>query len=204
MRETNSTVSVVILTYNEEENLPRCLESVKGLKSEVFVIDSGSTDRTKETAEVAGAQVVQHAFENYAAQRNWAQNNLPIKSEWVLHLDADERLTPELVAEIRERLGRAGSKEHGAKSEELRARSAQLGASHQQSAISHSPRSGELGGIDGFLLRKRTFFMGRWIRHGGHYPSYHLRLFRKDKGFCEERLYDQHFVVNVKVEKLKQ
>src|SRR5439155_20178541 len=127
-----------------------------------------------------------------------------------LRLDADERLTLELGAEIRERLGRAGSREHGAKSkeqgaksEERGARSAQLGASHQQSAISHSPRSGELGGIDGFLLRKRTFFMGRWIRHGGHYPSYHLRLFRKEKGRCEERLYDQHFVVNGKVEKLK-
>src|SRR5437867_2978751 len=119
MRETSFTVSVVILTYNEEENLPRCLESVKGLKSEVFVIDSGSTDRTKEAAETAGAQVVQHAFENYAAQRNWAQNNLPIKSEWVLHLDADERLTPELVDEIREALGVRGeaiiakSKEQG-------------------------------------------------------------------------------------------
>ena len=57
--------------------------------------------------------------------------------------------------------------------------------------------------IDGFLLRKRTIFMGRWIRHGAHYPSYHLRLFRKGKGFCEERLYDQHFIVNGKIATLK-
>src|SRR5439155_10843283 len=164
-------LSLVILTYNEEKNLPACLASLKGLECEIFVVDSGSTDRTREIATAAGAQVLEHPFKNYSAQRNWAQQNLPIRTEWVLHLDADERLTPELVTEIRERLGRAGSKEHGAKSEELRARSAQLGASHQQSAISHSPRSGELGGIDGFLLRKRTFFMGRWIRYGGHYLS---------------------------------
>jgi len=169
-------------------------------------VDSGSTDRTVEVARSAGAQVVEHPFENYAAQRNWAQQNLPIHSEWVLHLDADERLTPELVAEMRELLSGtreasgvrgeaiiAKSKEHGAKSEELRARSAEVGAGHTQFAISHKPGFGEaesgrreaLEEINGFLLRKRTFFMGRWIRHGGHYPSYHLRLFRKDKGRCE-------------------
>src|SRR5438132_13377933 len=56
---------------------------------------------------------------------------------------------------------------------------------------------------DGFLLRKRTIFMGRWIRHGGHYPSFHLRLFRLDKGLCEDRLYDQHFIVNGRVAPLK-
>ena len=209
MPATLETLTVIVLTYNEEQNLPACLGSLKGVDCEIFVVDSGSTDRTREIAKAAGAQVVEHPFENYAAQRNWAQQNLPIHAEWVLHLDADERLTPELVTEIRETLGVRGetiiakSKEQGAKSEERGARSAQLGASHQQSAISHSPRSGELEGIDGFLLRKRTFFMGRWIRHGGHYPSFHLRLFRKGKGFCEERLYDQHFIVNGTIERLK-
>ncbi len=98
-------LAVVILTLNEEKNLPACLESVKGLDCEVLVVDSGSTDRTKEIAASAGAKVVEHPFENYAAQRNWAQQNLPIKNEWLLHLDADERLTPELVVEIRELLG---------------------------------------------------------------------------------------------------
>jgi glycosyltransferase involved in cell wall biosynthesis len=164
-------LSVVVLAYNEEANLPACLESVKGLGCEVFVVDSGSTDRTVEIARAARAHVVEHPFENYAAQRSWAQQNLPIRSDWVLHLDADERLTPGLVREIHEVLA------------------AQSGA--------------QLNGVDGFLLRKRTFFMGRWIKHGGHYPSYHLRLFRKNRGRCEERLYDQHFVVNGKIEKLK-
>ncbi|OGQ81651.1 MAG: hypothetical protein A3F90_01125 [Deltaproteobacteria bacterium RIFCSPLOWO2_12_FULL_60_19] len=169
-------IAAIILTCNEEINLPLCLASLKGLDAEIFVVDSGSTDRTREIAVAAGAKVLEHPFENYAAQRNWAQNNLPIRSEWILHLDADERLTPDLVEEIRD---------------VLRARPETLGV------------ASDADRIEGFLLRKRTFFMGRWIRHGGHYPSYHLRLFRKGKGFCEERLYDQHFVVNGKIATLK-
>jgi hypothetical protein len=57
--------------------------------------------------------------------------------------------------------------------------------------------------VDGFLLRKRTVFMGRWIKHGGHYPAYHLRLFRVTRGRCEERLYDQHFLVDGAVGQLE-
>jgi glycosyltransferase involved in cell wall biosynthesis len=162
-------LAVVILTSNEEENLPACLASLKGLDAEIFVVDSGSTDRTIDIATSAGARILTHSFDNYAAQRNWAQENLPIRSEWVLHLDADERLTPNLVRELNELFNENGD---------------------------------NLEAIDGFLFRKRTFFMGRWIRHGGHYPSYHLRLFRRAKGLCEERLYDQHFIVKGKVAKL--
>jgi glycosyltransferase involved in cell wall biosynthesis len=153
-------LSVIILTYNEEVNLPDCLRSLAGLHCEIFVVDSGSTDRTLEIAESSGAAIVAHAFENYAAQRNWTLRNLPLQTDWVLNLDADERLTPELVTEINR-------------------------------ILADPPAD-----IGGFNLRKRTIFMGRWIRHGGHYPSYHLRLFRKDKGQCEDRLYDQHFVAD--------
>ena len=161
------SLSVMILTHNEERNLPDCLSSLKGLDCEIFVVDSGSTDRTAEIARAAGAHVTTHEFENYARQRNWAQEHLPIRSDWVLHLDADERLTPELVGELRQ--------------------------------VLETPPPG----VDGFLLRKRTVFMGRWIRHGGHYPSYHLRLFRFGKGVCEDRLYDQHFVVQGKTTVLR-
>lgn len=163
-------LSSIILTHNEEVNLPACLQSLAGLGCEVFVVDSGSTDRTSEIANAAGAHLVHHPFENYAAQRNWAQYNLPIRGSWVLHLDADERLTHELVTEILQALGLMNDR--------------------------------RIRDIDGFLLRKRTIFMGRWIKHGGHYPSYHLRLFRKGRGFCEDRLYDQHFVVKGKVGRL--
>ena len=156
----SKSLAVIILAYNEELNLPSCLGSLQGLDCAVFVVDSGSTDRTVEIARSFGATVVSHPFENYAIQRNWAQSFLPTDAPWILHLDADERLTTELVAEINETM------------------------------------RGPLTGVDGFLLRKRTLFLGRWIRHGGHYPSYHLRLFRKDKGQCEERLYDQHFITS--------
>jgi len=152
----SSPLSVIILTLNEEVNLPRCLESLQALRCKLFIVDSGSIDRTLEIATRNGAAVANHPFENYAAQRNWALDNLPFETEWVLHLDADERLTPQLVNEINE-------------------------------VLEKPPAD-----VAGFLLRKRTIFMGKWIRHGGHYPSYHLRLFRRHLGRCEARLYDQH------------
>ena len=149
-----------MLTYNEEANLPACLESLKGLSARVWVLDSGSTDGTMRIASAHGVQTASHPFENYATQRNWALANLPLHTDWVLNLDADERLTPELVTEINQVLAAGGA------------------------------------GVDGYLLRKRTVFMGRWIRHGGHYPSHHLRLFKRTLGRCEDRKYDQHFVVD--------
>ncbi len=189
-------VSTIILTYNEERSLPDCLQSLKELGGEIFVVDSGSTDRTREIAEDYGAKVVEHAFVNYAAQRNWAQENLPIRGGWVLHLDADERLTPELVTEIKETLG--------VRREELGA-GLGSGVNPAWKTAGKPEREKRFGDseIDGFLLRKRTIFMGRWIRHGGHYPSYHLRLFRRGQGCCEDRLYDQHFLVNGKIKALK-
>ena len=159
-------LTVIVLTLNEEANVPECLDSVAPLDCAVFVVDSGSTDKTVEIAESSGATVVEHPFENYGAQRNWAQANLPIETEWVLHLDADEYLTPELRGSVTEAVQRVKDE------------------------------------VNGFLLRRRTVFMGRWIKHGGHYPSYHARLYRKDSGHCEERLYDQHFVVDGRVQKL--
>ena len=155
-----NSLAVVILTHNEEKNLPDCLASVRTLGCPVFVVDSGSTDGTLGIAQAAGAATAQHPFENYAAQRNWAQSQLPWAVEWILHLDADERLTPELAREV--------------------------------AGVLANPAPG----VDGYLAKRRTVFMGRWIKHGGHYPVYHLRLFRREKGRCENRRYDQHFMVN--------
>ena len=89
-------LTVVVLTMNEERNLEECLASLAELATKVFVVDSGSTDSTVEIASRRGAQVVTHAFEGHAKQWNWAVRNLPIQSEWILALDADHRLTPEL------------------------------------------------------------------------------------------------------------
>lgn len=93
-------VDVLIQTFNEEINLPHTLASVQGWVNRVFVVDSGSTDRTTEIAREYGAEVVHHAWEGYAAQKNWALDNLPFVSPWILILDADEAVSPQLRDEI--------------------------------------------------------------------------------------------------------
>ena len=89
--------SVVILTLNEERNLPTCLASIAGC-DDVIVLDSGSKDQTAEVARAAGARVVVNPFENFAAQRNFADHTVAFKHPWVFHLDADERMTPVRLA----------------------------------------------------------------------------------------------------------
>lgn len=90
--------SVLILTLNEERDLPRCLASVPGC-DDLVVLDSGSTDRTAEIARAAGARVFTRRFDNFAGQRNYAQQEIPFRHPWVFHLDADEQFTPELLEE---------------------------------------------------------------------------------------------------------
>ena len=165
-KHIGSSLAVIILTKDEERNLPDCLASLVRLDAEVWVVNSGSTDRTVALAEAAGCRVTAHPFENYAAQRNWAFDNLPIRAPWTLCLDADERLTFEIVDEIR-------------------------------CLLLNAPAS------NGYMMKKRTIFMGRWLRYGGQYPSYHLRLFRTGLGHCEDRLYDQHFIVDGPVGQLR-
>jgi len=103
-------VSVLIITYNEEQNIRHALESVVSWAGEVFVIDSYSDDRTVEICRSysdRGVRVWRHTFEDYSAQRNWALEQLPWSNEWVLVLDADERVSPRLAQELR-RLFAAG------------------------------------------------------------------------------------------------
>jgi glycosyltransferase involved in cell wall biosynthesis len=93
-------VSVIILTYNEERHIERAIASVAPFAQEVFVVDSGSTDRTVELARVSGAAVLSHPFVNQARQFQWALDHAPITGSWVMRLDADEFVEPELAAEI--------------------------------------------------------------------------------------------------------
>lgn len=95
-----ATLAVVILTYNEEANIAQALDSVVGWADEIHILDSLSTDRTVEIARQYGAHISQNTFENYAKQRNHALEHLPIRSEWVLFLDADEWLPDALKQEI--------------------------------------------------------------------------------------------------------
>ena len=95
-----ANIAVVILAYNEAIHLPRALDHIRGFAREIFVIDSFSTDNTVELAKAGGAQVLQHPFQNYARQFEWALENAPISSDWVMRLDADEIIEADLAAEI--------------------------------------------------------------------------------------------------------
>lgn len=93
-------VSVVILTFNEELNLPYALASVRGWSDDIHIVDSGSTDRTLDIALEFGVHAHFHPWKNWADQRNWALDNCQLKYEWVLFLDADEQMTPQSQKEI--------------------------------------------------------------------------------------------------------
>jgi glycosyltransferase involved in cell wall biosynthesis len=155
-------ITVVILTWNEEANLEPCLASLAGWAAEVIVVDSGSTDGTLAIAERFGARVAHHPFETHTRQWKWALDTLAIAHPWVLGLDADQRVTPELARELAERF----------------------------------PTAGGPAGIDGLFVKRRQIFRGKWIRHGGYYPKYLLKLFRRGAvAFDEADVMDHHFHV---------
>lgn len=133
------------------------LRSAKLVSDEIFVVDSYSKDGTVELARSFGATVIQHPFEHYGAQRNWAIDNLPITRRWQLHLDADELMDEGLVQAIL--------------------------------ALPEEPDH------SGYFLPRYLRFLGRTLRHGGMSPTWHLRLFRTGVGRCEDRKYDQHFIL---------
>lgn len=98
-------ISVIILTYNEEIHIRRCLENVKLFAKDIFIVDSYSTDNTLDIAREYGAIILQNKWgNNYAKQLNWGLEHAPIKTNWILRLDADEYLLPELIEELHKRL----------------------------------------------------------------------------------------------------
>lgn len=189
-------ISVVVLTYNEEIHIERLLKNVSDWCDEIFVVDSFSTDKTLEIARKYGAKIVQHPFENQARQFNWALDNLEIKNDWILRLDADEYLTEELKNEIKgkfsffETLTEAQPVNLPPKAAVGRERVGKK----ENFSIS----------VNGYYIKRRVYFMGRWIKHGGYYPTWLLRLFRKGKGRSEQRAMDEHIVLSKgRAEKLK-
>ena len=106
-------ITAVILTFNEELHLARCIDSAKAIGAEVVVADCFSRDATLEIARTRGARVIQHEWVNHAAQFNWALTQLDPDTDWVLRIDADEYLTPELVNEIRQVLATLGEEIEG-------------------------------------------------------------------------------------------
>ncbi|MBL0225848.1 MAG: glycosyltransferase family 2 protein [Geobacteraceae bacterium] len=100
-------ISILILTKNEQQDLPDCLKSV-AWSDDIQVFDSFSTDKTIEIAEEAGATVTRRVFDNWAAHQNWGLQNISFKHPWVFYIDADERMTPELARTIQETVKSAG------------------------------------------------------------------------------------------------
>ena len=140
-------VSVLIPAKNEESNLHACLKSV-ARADEVFVVDSHSSDRSIEIAESYGAKIVQFNFNGrWPKKKNWSLDNLPFNNDWVLIVDCDERITPELWEEI-------------------------------ATAIKDEK-------YEGYYLNRRVIFLGKWVRYGGKYPDWNLRLFKHEKGRYE-------------------
>jgi glycosyltransferase involved in cell wall biosynthesis len=97
-------ISVVILTYNEELHIERCIKSLLPVVKEIFIIDSFSTDKTVKIAESLGAKVYQNPWINYALQFQWGLDNCPIETEWVMRMDSDEYILPELQNEISDKI----------------------------------------------------------------------------------------------------
>jgi glycosyltransferase involved in cell wall biosynthesis len=98
------SISIIILTYNEEENIRTCLENSKRLTDKIYIIDSFSTDKTLDICKEYGCEIHQHKFENQARQLNWALENVDINEDWILRLDADEFMTEELINEIKNKI----------------------------------------------------------------------------------------------------
>lgn len=141
-------VSVMIPAKNEERNLPDCLASVKRA-DEIFVVDSGSTDRTEKIAEEYGAKVIQFKYNGeWPKKKNWALSNLPFKNDWVLIVDCDERIPDQLWQEIKE-------------------------------AIQNPD-------CTGYYIKRKVIFFGHWVRYGGRYPDWNMRLFQHKKGRYEK------------------
>ena len=106
-----SGLSVIILTHNEEKHIGRCLDSLRPMTDKVFIVDSFSTDRTVEIARVMGAIVVQNPWLTYATQFNYGIQHTPHQTTWLMRMDADEYVLPELAAEIRNRFHERGLRE---------------------------------------------------------------------------------------------
>jgi glycosyltransferase involved in cell wall biosynthesis len=155
-------LSIVVLTRDEELNLPACLSSVSDWASQVVIVDSGSSDRTTDIARAAGAEVVEHPFTTHTHQWQWALDNLSLANAWVLGLDADQRVSATLRDELAELFS----------------------------------RSSALDGIEGLWIPRHQVFRGRLIRHGGYFPVYLLKAFRRSAVHLDpsERV-DHHFYV---------
>lgn len=138
------SISVLILTLNEERNLPACLDAVNW-SDDIVVLDQGSTDATCKIAREAGARVVSHSAGGEKEQRTYSIRQIPFRHAWVFNPDADEIATPELAEEMLRVVRDQGPEEAA------------------------------------YRMRRRTIFMGRWLRYSSLYDTWLTRLFRPER-----------------------
>jgi glycosyltransferase involved in cell wall biosynthesis len=171
-------LSVILITRNEAHNVAGCLGSV-GFADEWIVVDSASTDGTREIAERLGAKVVDtRDWPGFGAQKNRAL--ALAQGRWVLSIDADERVSDELAAGIRAVLTRDNA---------------------QDTSGDASPQ--EASGLAvGYELSRLSSFCGQWMRHGDWYPDRVLRLFRREAGRFSDDLVHERLIVDGRVDRL--
>lgn len=157
-------LSVAIATYNEEENISRCLESIKNLADEIVVVDGSSTDKTVEIAKKYGAKVL--VTDNPPIFHINKQKAIDqCSGDWILQLDADEEISLQLAKEIKKII-----------------------ANHQPVA---------------FYLKRKNYFLGKWMRGGGMYPDPVIRFFKKGKAYLPCKSVHEQMKVGGKVGTLK-
>ncbi|HET9409162.1 MAG TPA: glycosyltransferase family 2 protein [Candidatus Sulfotelmatobacter sp.] len=180
-------LSVVIITHNEEANIGRTLESVKALvsdgKGEIVIVDSGSTDRTMEIAKSYGAKVFVEEWKGYAAQKNSAITKAT--GDWILSLDADEELDPEASEQVLKAL--TAWYNAVKRSDRLHADNFLPDPRTETYIQDFVAVTGAQPYAQGIEIRRRNFFLGRWIKHGGFWPDPKLRLFRRGGARFEDR-----------------
>jgi glycosyltransferase involved in cell wall biosynthesis len=182
------SLSVAIITKNEEANIRRTLESVKWA-DEIVVVDSGSTDRTCEIAREYGAKVFVEEWKGFAKQKNSAIEKC--SGDWILSLDADEEVSQELRFSIVSFLRAAFEQDRIIAAggwDAIEAVYPLLGDLGLKYGIEEYWEGGKQSAVNGALVQRENNFLGRFLRHGGFYPDTKLRLFRKSAGHFKERL----------------
>ncbi|HBB76470.1 MAG: hypothetical protein A2186_00680 [Candidatus Levybacteria bacterium RIFOXYA1_FULL_41_10] len=191
-------LSVALATHNEEENIVRCLSSVRDIADEIIVVDGSSTDGTAEKAKELGAKVV--VTDNPAMFHINKQKAIDLTTgDWILQLDADEYVSEKLAEEIKKVLSMSDQE-----IEEYEKSIPSLLIKHQQII---EERDGAIGNkndpYSAFFLPRANYFLGRFLRHGGVYPDGVIRMFRKNYAYLPCIDVHEQYVVNGRVGWLK-
>lgn len=189
-------LSAAIATFNEEENIAECLESIKNIVNEIVIVDGSSTDRTAEIAKSFGAKVLVTTNPPMFHINKQKAFDLS-QGEWILYLDADERVSKKLGDEI-QKVIRMTNEEI----EENQKKIKNIGLFLRHQKILES-RDGKIGKDNGdfvaFFFPRLNFFLGKFLKYGGVYPDGVIRLFKKNRAYLPCKDVHEQMVVNGRV-----